>query len=153
MTRPAAPSWQPPAGCQSVRGNPDSHVAPSGCLAASEQDREAGSWVASGIPAPVSHPHRVRSSQGLSRGWLRVRYSGKAELQAFLSLSLYVQIITWLICLSLAKLIFLLRSASWVIKTAQPMVNSTQQVFIKPSSGGTRKVRDTVLPGYFRLRG
>ena len=67
-------------------------------------------------------------------------------------LSLYVQIITWLICLSLAKLIFLLRSARWVIKTAQPMVNSTQQVFIKPSSGGTRKVRDTVLPGYFRLR-
>lgn len=84
MTWPAAPSWQPPAGCQSLRGNPDSHVAPNGCLAASEQDREAGSWVASGIPAPVSHPHRVRASQGLSRGWLRVRYSGKAELQAFL---------------------------------------------------------------------
>lgn len=66
-------------------------------------------------------------------------------------LSLYVQIITWLICLLLAKLIFLLRSASWVIKTAQPMVNSTQQVFIKPTSGGTKKVK-TVLPGYFRLR-
>lgn len=66
------------------------------------------------------------------------------------SLSIYVQIITWLICLSLAKLIFLLRSASWVIKTAQPMVNSTQQVFIKPSSGDTENVK--VLPGYMKLR-
>lgn len=84
MTRPAAPSWQPPAGCQSVRGNPDGHVPPNWCLAASEQDRGAGSWVASGIREPVSQLHRVCTSQGLSRGWLRVRYSGRAELQAFL---------------------------------------------------------------------
>lgn len=68
---------------------------------------------------------------------------GKAELPAPSSLSICVQIITWPICLLLAKLIFLLRNASWVVNTVQPMVNSTQQIFIKPDSGGPRKVKDS----------
>lgn len=53
-----------------------------------------------------------------------MRYSGKAELQAFLFFVFICADIIWLIVIY-GKINFSLRSASWVIKTAQPMVNST----------------------------
>lgn len=100
---------------------------------------------------PISHPNRLHALQWLLGGEavcdVLVRLNSK---HSFL-LSIEVQIITWLIWLSLEKLIiFLLRSASWVIRTAQPMVNSTQQVFIKHNPGSTKKVKDTILVGCIR---
>lgn len=50
------------------------------------------------------------------------------------------------------KINFSFKTCQLGIKTAQPVGNSIQQVFIKPSSGGTKKVKGTALPGCFRLR-
>lgn len=124
-------------------------------LAASEQGREPGHRGCVRDPGGGTVTVPCRQSlrlPALVQGRLRVRYPGEADSERPFPLSVYVQIITWRICLSLAKLIFLLRSASWVIKTAQPMVTPTQQVFSKPSSGRTKKVKDAVLPGPFQLR-
>lgn len=144
MTEPATQSLQTSCFCQSVRGNPDSNVAHIPCLAASEQGGEPGHRGGvrdPGAGANVPQPNRVCIFSGFGVGGgvlgILVRLNSKRSFP----LSIYIQIITWLICLLLAKLVFLLRSASWVIKTAQPMVNSTQQVFIKPHSGGTKKVK------------
>lgn len=144
MTEPATGSLRASCFCQSVRGNPESTVAHIPCLAASEQGGEPGHRGRvrdPGAGAAVPHPNRVCTFSGFGvqdGSWaILVRPNSRRSF----SLSVYVQIITWLICLLLTKLIFLLRSASWVIKTAQPMVHSTQQVFIKPSSGGTKKVK------------
>lgn len=142
-TRPAAHSLQTPVPASQLRGNTDGSVAHihhilGQAASSGEELRHQGGTRDPGDGA-ASYPKQIPLG-GCRKGYLFGR-DFLAKLNSEYSfrppppLYTYIEIIIWPICLSLAKLIFLLRNASWVIKAAQPMVSSARQVFIKPISG------------------
>ena len=92
MTGPLAPSLQPPASAGQI-GEIQAvmWLLYSACQPQSRRGHlgSRGGIRDPGAGLPISHPSRVCAFRWVWMEWLCVRYSGEAELQAFLCLYIY----------------------------------------------------------------